>query len=98
MGAGVFLASGLVHECSVYMVDAERGWEWWPVGFFMLQSAGLIGEKAFTGMSGRRVGGWAGRVWGYAWVLGTVQFVCELSRFGWEWRKVLKALDSRLVV
>ncbi|TFL05271.1 hypothetical protein BDV98DRAFT_589967 [Pterulicium gracile] len=77
MGAGVFLASGLVHECSVYMVDAERGWEWWPVGFFMLQSAGLIGEKAFTGMSGRRVGGWAGRVWGYAWVLGTVQFVFD---------------------
>lgn len=40
-------------------------------GFFLLSGLGCALELAWKRVTGRRVGGWAGRVWLYAWVLWT---------------------------
>ncbi|TFY63962.1 hypothetical protein EVG20_g6107 [Dentipellis fragilis] len=60
---GTFLASGLFHECTVYAMG--RGWEWRVPVFFMMQGFSVIGERIWRMVTGRRVGGFFGRVWVY---------------------------------
>ncbi|KAI6111170.1 hypothetical protein F5141DRAFT_1112873 [Pisolithus sp. B1] len=65
---GSFLASGILH--SVLMATLSWNIEWWcmPLSFGMMAVAVII-EHAFTQMTGRRVGGWIGRVWTMVWLL-----------------------------
>lgn len=60
---GIFLASGLWHECTMYAMG--RGFEWAAIVFFIGQAALLIGERLWKKLSGRRVAGLWGRVWVY---------------------------------
>ncbi len=60
---GVFLASGLWHECSIYAMG--RGFEWTPVFFFAGQVGLLIAERVWRKLTGKKVGGLWGRLWVY---------------------------------
>ena len=60
---GTFIASGLVHECTMYAMN--RGFDFMPVLFFALQGPILIGERVWRKATGKRVGGWSGRLWVY---------------------------------
>ena len=76
---GVFLASGLWHECSIYAMG--RGFEWTPVCFFTGQAGLLVAERSWKKLTGRRVGGLWGRLWVYFVVFIGTQVVgkCTLS-------------------
>ncbi|KXN88083.1 hypothetical protein AN958_07542 [Leucoagaricus sp. SymC.cos] len=60
---GAFIASGLFHECAMYAMN--RGFDFIPVFFFALQGPILIGERVWRKVTGKRVGGWIGRLWVY---------------------------------
>lgn len=60
---GTFVASGLFHECAMYSMN--RGFDFTPVIFFAAQGPILIGERLWRQITGRRVGGRAGRLWVY---------------------------------
>lgn len=72
---GTFLASGLYHELGFYLID--RGFDHRVTFFFLLQSLAFVLEELYTRYTGRRVGGWAGRVWTYLWILGIGQMCCK---------------------
>lgn len=59
---GSFLASGVLH--GVVAAILNRSVEWWymPLLFGTMAVAVVI-EHVFTRMTGRRVGGWIGRIW-----------------------------------
>lgn len=65
---GVFLASGLFHELSIYSMN--RGFRLAPIVFFVAQAFVLLGERVWRTVTGRRVGG----RWGIMWVW-TIMFV-----------------------
>ena len=71
---GVFLASGLYHEIGFHLGGAS--FDWRVVGFFVLQAAGILLEKAYTMYTGKRVGGWSGFAWMLLFVVGLGQ-VCS---------------------
>ena len=62
---GAFLVSGALHEICLYLGTRELPLD--PrlpsMRFFLLQGLGLVAEQIFTRMTGREVGGWAGRLW-----------------------------------
>ncbi|PFH54114.1 hypothetical protein AMATHDRAFT_887 [Amanita thiersii Skay4041] len=60
---GTFIASGIFHECSMYAMD--RGLDLGGFAFFASQGLFLILERLWRKVTGRRVGGWAGRLWVY---------------------------------
>jgi len=60
---GAFLASGLFHSCSMY--SADREFDYSTVIFFASQSLLLILERLWNRVTGKRVGGWIGRLWVY---------------------------------
>ncbi|THH20116.1 hypothetical protein EW146_g1211 [Bondarzewia mesenterica] len=60
---GTFIASGLYHECSIYVMG--RGWDSRVPLFFLMQAGALIGEKVWRQVTGRRVGGFFGLLWVY---------------------------------
>ncbi|KAF9444336.1 hypothetical protein P691DRAFT_837665 [Macrolepiota fuliginosa MF-IS2] len=60
---GTFVASGLFHECAMYSMN--RGFDRTPVIFFAAQGPILIGERVWKKVTGRKVGGWLGRLWVY---------------------------------
>ncbi|KAI4522365.1 hypothetical protein K525DRAFT_223306 [Schizophyllum commune Loenen D] len=60
---GTFLASGLFHEVS--MSAMGRGWDNAPIIFFAMQAPILFLERAWRVVTGKRVGGWPGRLWVY---------------------------------
>ncbi|TCD66911.1 hypothetical protein EIP91_000750 [Steccherinum ochraceum] len=64
---GTFIASGLFHECGFYLVN--RGMDHRVTVFFALQGIAILAEKIYFQWSGRRVGGWIGRLWTYMWIL-----------------------------
>jgi hypothetical protein len=49
---GIFLASGLWHECTMYAMG--RGFEWEAIVFFIGQAALLMGERLWKKLSGGR--------------------------------------------
>lgn len=60
---GAFLASGLFHELSMYSMN--RGWDYAVIAFFAIQGPIMVLEQIFRRVTGRRIGGPAGRVWVY---------------------------------
>ncbi|KAF8909136.1 hypothetical protein CPB85DRAFT_1376266 [Mucidula mucida] len=60
---GMFLASGLFHELAMYSM--RGGFYYEPVIFFAGQAIILWFERLWRTSTGRRVGGWTGRVWVY---------------------------------
>ncbi|KAF9524276.1 hypothetical protein CPB83DRAFT_861526 [Crepidotus variabilis] len=65
---GMFLASGLFHECAMYAMS--RGFEYHAIVFFGSQGFILLGERLWRKVVGRRVSGVIGRLWVY-----TVMFI-----------------------
>ncbi|KAG8747186.1 hypothetical protein FRC12_014126 [Ceratobasidium sp. 428] len=72
---GAFTASGLFHMFAMYAMG--RGVEWRVVGFFSAQAVALALERLWKATTGRRVDGWWGRIWAYAWVIIGGQWCCE---------------------
>ncbi|KAL0580640.1 hypothetical protein V5O48_001370 [Marasmius crinis-equi] len=60
---GTFIASGLYHECAIYAMG--RGFDYAPPLFFTMQAFLLVLERVWRQATGRRVGGWYGRLWVY---------------------------------
>jgi hypothetical protein len=60
---GTFIASGLFHESAIYTMG--RGFDPVVPAFFALQGPVLILERLWRIATGRRVGGWPGRLWVY---------------------------------
>jgi len=60
---GVFIASGLFHECAMYSMG--RGFDHNVSLFFTMQGPIMIFERLWRKVTGRRVGGWPGRLWVY---------------------------------
>src|ERR1700712_3871734 len=52
---------------------------WACIGFFMAQSVGMMVERVFRAVTGRRVGGWMGTIWVWCWIVGGGQLCSELS-------------------
>ncbi|KZT25386.1 hypothetical protein NEOLEDRAFT_1133759 [Neolentinus lepideus HHB14362 ss-1] len=63
MVLGTFAASGLYHELAIYAMG--RGLDHRVTIFFALQGVMVILEKVWRVATGRRVGGWWGRLWCY---------------------------------
>ena len=65
---GAFLASGVIHHISLVVLNT--GVEIWRmlVGFGMM-GPGILAERAFYQLTGRRVGGVVGWVWTTVWLL-----------------------------
>jgi len=66
---GAFLASGLFHACSMY--SPLRGFDYSTMAFFASQGLVLMFERLWKRITGRKVGGWIGRLWVYF-----IMFVC----------------------
>jgi len=60
---GVFLASGLFHTCAMY--SPHQGFDHSTMVFFASQGFLLVFERLWRRFTGRRVGGWIGRLWVY---------------------------------
>ncbi|KAI6138130.1 hypothetical protein BKA82DRAFT_4250756 [Pisolithus tinctorius] len=65
---GSFLASGVVHNIVVVMLNQNVEW-WCMLLAFGMMAVGVLLEHMFTRMTGKEVGGWVGRVWSMAWLL-----------------------------
>ncbi|KAI8998788.1 hypothetical protein BD414DRAFT_476099 [Trametes punicea] len=78
MVLGCFLASGLFHEFG--LVVAGKEFDVRVVIFFLLQAVGIVLEKAFKALTGKRVGGPLGFVWTAIFVVGFGQ-ICTDSWF-----------------
>lgn len=72
---GTFTASGLYHYWAMYAMG--RGSDIQCLLFFVAQAFGIGLERAWRGITGRRVGGWAGRVWVWLCVVGGIQWCSE---------------------
>lgn len=74
---GTFLLSGIMHEIGVRCMgkgpDTVR-----TVGYFLLQAFGIIVEGVFQLATGKRVGGFAGRLWGFACVVGGANLIVDV--------------------
>ncbi|KAI0747967.1 hypothetical protein C8Q80DRAFT_1169337 [Daedaleopsis nitida] len=70
---GTFLASGLFHEVGLYLggetMDVRVIW------FFLVQPFGILAEKSYRVITGKRVGGWLGWTWAVIFIVGFGQ-VC----------------------
>lgn len=85
MVLGTFLASGLLHELSTYVID--RPLDHRVTLFFFLQGVGVVLESVWRKITGCRVGGWCGRLWVlfFMLVLGQIcsayYFICNTPNF-----------------
>ncbi|KAI0361931.1 hypothetical protein OH77DRAFT_1416119 [Trametes cingulata] len=70
-----FLASGLFHEFG--LVVAGKEFDMNVVIFFLLQAIGILLEKAFKALTGRKVGGPLGLIWTALFVVGFGQKCTE---------------------
>ncbi len=68
---GAFLASGLFHEGGTYLLG--RGIDHRVTLFFVLQGVGVLLEKTYKRITGRRLGGSVRRLWTYFFTLGLGQ-------------------------
>jgi len=65
---GAFLASALWHQIAVIAINSRAEFWWMLVGFGMM-APGVLAERAFHQLTGRRVGGVVGWVWTMSWLL-----------------------------
>ena len=71
----MFLASGLFHEIATLSMGV--GFDIRTVLFFALQPLGLLVERLYLWMTGKRVSGTLGWLWTAIWVLGVGQLFSE---------------------
>jgi hypothetical protein len=65
---GAFLVSGLLHVAGLWGMG--RGTEFWSVaGYFLMMGVGIILERLWWQVTGRKVGGTKGNVWAFGWVV-----------------------------
>lgn len=64
---GTFIASGLYHECAIYSMGS--GFDYRVPLYFAAQGPLLVLERVWRIATGRRVGGWPGRLWVYFVIL-----------------------------
>ena len=60
---GVFIASGLFHELTMYSMG--KGFDWNVTLFFVGQAIAVLGERVWYKVTGRKVQGWIGLIWVY---------------------------------
>ena len=65
---GAFLASGVIHHIAMAALDSQLEIWWMLVGFGMM-GLGILAERAFHQLTGKRVGGVVGWVWTMSWLL-----------------------------
>ncbi|KAF8552918.1 hypothetical protein OG21DRAFT_1464965 [Imleria badia] len=65
---GTFLASVLWHHISLITLDSQVE-VWWMLFGFGMMAPGILAERAFHQVTGRRVGGVLGWVWTMMWLL-----------------------------
>ncbi|PIL23846.1 hypothetical protein GSI_13597 [Ganoderma sinense ZZ0214-1] len=81
---GTFLASALFHEIGIATTGVDMDGRVFV--FFLLQAVGVIAEKTFRMLTGRRVGGVFGFTWAAVFILGLGQ-ICRVSEVLWLFRK-----------
>ena len=74
---GTFIASGLYHDFATYTLPGPMDFR--PTLFFALQGVGILLEDLYRKITGRRVGGLAGRVWTLLFALGFGQLCGTFS-------------------
>ncbi|KAK0204442.1 hypothetical protein DFS33DRAFT_1320139 [Desarmillaria ectypa] len=86
---GAFLISGVFHCLGVW--GYGNGAHWWPMGgFFVVNSLGIVLERAWSYLFGRKVGGVAGMVWTILWLAGWGNWLFdEYSRRGMIYQRIL---------
>ncbi|KAL1706614.1 membrane bound O-acyl transferase family-domain-containing protein [Schizophyllum commune] len=73
---GAFALSSLLHSLPLHGMG--RGGDALRISvFFMMMGAGIISEDIWSRFTGRSVGGLAGWIWTYAWLLGWGHFLVE---------------------
>ncbi|OJT08683.1 hypothetical protein TRAPUB_409 [Trametes pubescens] len=75
MVLGCFLASGLFHEFGLVVAGKELDPS--VLAFFLLQAVGILCEKAFRRLTGKKVGGPFGFVWTAVFVVGFGQICTD---------------------
>lgn len=72
---GTFIASGFYHECAIYAMG--HGFDYRVPLFFAIQGPLLVVERVWRQVTGRRVGGWPGRLWVYLVIFFAGQHMSE---------------------
>ncbi|CED83776.1 hypothetical protein [Phaffia rhodozyma] len=65
----IFLISGLIHDVGLLPLTKDTIYPSYITGFFVLQAVPLVSERLFGEMTGKRVGGWSGRIWVWTWMI-----------------------------
>ncbi|KAG9041490.1 hypothetical protein FS837_012196 [Tulasnella sp. UAMH 9824] len=72
MMLGAFMASGIYHNLML-IGDGQPGYDLSTNSFFLLQAVGLVVERLFRQITGRKVSGWLGNLWVFAFIVTTIQ-------------------------
>ena len=65
---GGFLISGILHDIGCWGMG--RGPDFKSIsGFFLMNGVGIILERVYKTLTGKQVGGFAGRIWTFSWLL-----------------------------
>ncbi|KAL0569782.1 hypothetical protein V5O48_012174 [Marasmius crinis-equi] len=72
---GTFLMSGIYHEVVMWGTVRVGGLCCHPIFIFLLNGVGVMLEAGWYRLTGRKVGGWAGRIWMYAWGVVTMSTI-----------------------
>lgn len=73
---GAFASSGLFHSIML-LADGAVAFPWSTFHFFAIQALAIALEEWFRIFTGRRVGGFPGRVWVFGWLWLVGRGVCE---------------------
>ncbi|KAF8064409.1 hypothetical protein FPV67DRAFT_221191 [Lyophyllum atratum] len=73
---GTFFMSSILHSFAFWGMG--RGTDFMRVGgYFIVNGIGVLLEHIWRSVTGRRVGGWCGRIWTYIWIVGWGHFLVE---------------------
>lgn len=79
----IFLSSALFHASIFSPLTHSLALRPY-LSFFLLCGLGVLGERTFRRVSGRRVEGWAGRMWTWSWmVFAGTELVAHEYGTGW---------------